>query len=112
MKQLGFFLFGTGVVLFLLEFFSINSQGVWWEILFLLAGTFASLWIPKNEDILKLGIHWRVAIIFAILSTFIIVWLFFHAILPEHNYSAAITCFTFGILAFIFRYLDNKKAST
>jgi hypothetical protein len=112
MKKLGFFLVGLGVVVSLLQFFSINSQGVWWEILFLLAGTFASLLIPKNEDILKLGIHWRIAIIFAIISTFVIVWLLFEAILPEQSYSAAITCFTFGLLAFIFHYLDNRKVST
>ena len=80
--------------------------------MFMLVGAFASLWIPKNEEILKLGLHWRIAIIFAILITFLFIWLFFHAILPEHNYSAAITCFTFGILAFLFHYLDNKKAST
>jgi hypothetical protein len=112
MKKLGFFLIGLGVVLFLLQFFSINSQGVWWEILFLLVGTFASLWLPENKNIIKLGIHWRIAIIFAIISTFIIVWLLFEAILPEQSYSAAITSFTFGSLAFIFHYLDNRKIST
>ena len=112
MKQIGLFFVGLGIVATLSEFFSFNLKGVWWETLFMLAGVVVSLWIPKNEEILKLGLHWRIAIIPAILSTFIIVWLFFHAILPEHKYSAAITCFTFGLLAFLFCYLDNKQTST
>ena len=109
MKQLGFFLLGLGVALFFLEFLSINTQGVWWDILFILAGVFASLWIPKNEELFKLRLLWRIAIILVILCTFVFVWFLFNGILPEHNYSASITSFFFSLQAFIFPILYNRK---
>ncbi len=69
MKQIGFFLFGIGAVLFLLEFFSISSQGVWWEISipYLLAHSHL-FGYQKMKIYVKLGLHWRIAIIFAIVS--------------------------------------------
>ena len=109
MKQFGFILVGMGIVAFLAQFISLNLKGTWWEIFFMLIGVFASLWIPVAKGILNLKIHWRIAIIIAIFCTFFTVWIFFYSILPEKNYSISTVCFTFGLLAFLFHYLDNQK---
>ena len=110
MKQVGYFFIGMGVVLTIAQLFSLNLKGVWWESLFMLAGAFASLWLPANKKLLNLGLHWRIAIIIATMSTFVVVWLFFYAILPKQNYAMQVTLFTFGMLAFLFNYLAKRKS--
>ena len=112
MKQFGFILMGMGMVASLAQFFSLNLNGVGWEILFMLGGVFASLWIPESKAILNLKLHWRIAIIIAILCTFFTAWTFFFAVLPAQNYALAVTFFTFGCLAFLFHHLDNRAKSS
>jgi len=110
MKRLGIYLIGLGVVALLTRYHAI--EGVWWEILFLLVGVFASLWVPAPKEVLKLGLHWRIAIIFGLFCTFSVVWMIFNAMLSEKSYAVSAAFFTFGCLSFLFHFLDQRKTST
>ena len=107
MKQLGFTLITfavLGVVSIILKL-----QGWIWELIFLLLGLGASLFIPQARQILALKLHWRIAILLAVVCTFVIAWMFTRLILGNYQaYSFPVTLFAFGLLAILFATLDKR----
>ncbi|MCB9110656.1 MAG: hypothetical protein H6634_05360 [Anaerolineales bacterium] len=111
MKQVGYFFIGMGVVLD-------HCPTLFLELKRCLVGKSVHappghsppFGCPKTKTPEFRGLHWRIAIIIATMSTFVIVWLFFYAILPKQNYAMQVTLFMFGMLAFLFNYLDKRKS--
>lgn len=105
MKQLGI----AFVVLSVLDIITValKLQGMVWEILFLLVGVGATIFIPQPNKILALKLHWRITLLVAVMCTFTIVWMSARLILGNYQiYSLSVTLFAFGLLAFLFTALD------
>ncbi len=112
MKRLGIVLIAFAIFLALphLLFPKLSFDGVWWEILFILIGVFASLWIPDFSALKRMKLHWRLALFFAVFSAIFVVFGVVLKILPvfAQDYAFLITILLFGLIAILFDFLDKR----
>ena len=110
MKQLG----TTLIAFAALSVISITLklQGLVWELVFLLLGLGASFFVPQPRWVLALKPHWRIALLIAVICTFVIVWISIRLVLGDYQtYSFPVTLFVFGLLTILFAALDKLASN-
>jgi len=112
MKKLGIILIVFAIFFMLFQFLfpSLALDGVLWEMIFLLVGVFASLWLPNFPTIKQMKWYWRAALIFSVFSAFLVVWVALLKMLPIslRDYALPITMILFGLIAILFDFLDKR----
>jgi hypothetical protein len=109
MKQVGITLFIMAVLGTIFMIFQL--EGVFWETLSLLLVMAASVFIPQFKQILLWKLHWRIALVVAVICTFSIFWQLMERLLGDYEaYSLPATLIVFSLLAFLFHYLDQRDS--
>ena len=109
MRQLGIIFLLLALFTGIFSYFEIFTSGIWWEVLFVLFGVIASLWVSDFKKIMDWGLHWRIALLIASLSAFLLLSMLINALIPVESYTISITYLLFSLTAFVFQYLDRRK---
>ena len=90
---------------------SFRLQGTFWEALFILVLMGSSAFIPQFKQVLVWKLHWRLALVVAVVCTFIILWQVMDRFMGNYQqYSLPTTLIVLSLLAFLFHYLDRRDA--
>jgi hypothetical protein len=82
-----------------------------WETLFRLLVMGTAAFIPQFKQILAWKLHWRLALGVGVICTFILVWQLLDRFMGAYQaYSLPATMILFGMLAFLFHYLDTRDS--
>ncbi len=112
MKRLGIILIAFASLFTLSHFLfpNLSFGGVWWQTALILIGVFASRWLPAFPTFERMKWHWKVALFFATLCSFMVVFGLVLKVLPvsAQDYSLAITSTFFGLIAILFDFLDKR----
>lgn len=110
MKQVGIMFFVMAVLGTLAVVFQL--RGLFWDTLITLIVMATSAFVPGFKRVLAWKFHWRLALVIGVVSTFTVTWQLMRRLLSGYPaYSLAATLFVFGLLAFLFHYLDTWNAN-
>lgn len=109
MKRLGITLLMMAAFGLVGMFFKLDDT--WWETLFglLVMASFAT--VPQFDQLLAWKLHWRIALMIAIICTFAIVWQLLDRFMRDYQeYSFTATLIVFSLSSFLLHFLDARNS--
>lgn len=109
MKQVGIMLLVMAALGMIAQSFQL--RGTFWDALITLLVMATSTFVPKFRQIYALKLHWRIALVAAIISIFVLLWQLMRRLMGDYQaYSMAVTLIVLSVFAFLLHYLDTRDS--